>query len=307
MKNRTKWPHRVPILVAVSILGAKPSWGAGVKVTEANARLSLGLLAVDRARDLYNALDVVVQHIPPNCPSEDVCTPAIDLKNVSIGSIQFYCELFTDQPIEPDCFLQGMHEPRSLSFQLTDSAAQVTAAALDVVGNPYQSSDGLVTISCEADQCTVQGNAITSYWLNGSNFYFELHQYLTYGRAILKPPFFNEEARAFYDIFAVPEMDFGTYATKTLNTGGLDLRCSRFIASYYYYRYRCDWDVPVPDAPLLFPVDVTFSLDGDAATALYNGLDVPGPTREFHTSDELQIIICDPAHCDVRLRRPPID
>ena len=288
---------------------ASAAQGAGVTVFERTRQVTIGLAPVDSAGALYDALDVQVEYIPPDCPSEDVCTPAIYRKQVSRGLVQFYC----DRSTYDSCFLAGPYES-TLSFSLSDDAVATTAAALAVVGNPFRSSDGFVMISCDdPSSCQVHVAAINyEYWLDHNNFFWAQHQYGSYGRAVLAPFFVNDAAQAFYNIFDVPEQVRSDLASKSLRAGAFTITCYRSIAPYYVYRYRCNLDVPVADGPLAFPVDVTSVLTGDAASTLYNALDLPGPTKEFDTPDGLittdpvYSIICTPDECDLRVRRPPL-
>src|SRR5260370_13856880 len=166
-----------------------------------------------------------------------------------------------------------------LSFGLPGDAAAITAAALAVVGNPFQSNDGLAVISCDSSDgsCQVQATAIPEYWLDRGNFLFAQHQYGAYGRPVLRPFFVNDAAKVFYDIFDVPEQVTSEQGKKTLQAGGLNITCYRSIAPYFLYRYRCNLDVPVADGPLAFPADVTSVLVADSAAPFYPPLHLPRP------------------------------
>ena len=305
------------VLGSLALALPQPGLASHVQIFERSSELNIGLDPVDGSRALYDALDVAVEHTPPYCPPEDACQPGYDTKTVSRGQILFYCQVYTDPPMQgySVCALRGNYGPESISFDLSGDAAATTARALEVVGNPYQSSDGFVTLSCDSStHCLVQANAITEYWLDHGNFFFDQHQYYSYGRSFLWPFFVNDSARAFYEIFNVfEEVRPGDIAIKRLSAGNLHIDCYRAIASYYVYRYRCNCDVPVQDGPLSWPVDVTSTLDGAAASALYDALDIPGPPREFHTGDglysdeDLYSFVCTPDHCDLRIRRPPLN
>ena len=281
---------------------------AGVRVFERNHQMSIGVLPADGAGALYDALNVSIEFIPGYC-DEGTCVPPIYRKYVSSGTVAFYC----DRSSYDSCFLAGPYDSM-LSFGFSGDAAAATAQALAVVGNPFPSSDGLAVISCDSESnCMVQATAITEYWLDPNNFFFAEHEYGSYGRAVLRPFFVNDGAQAFYGIFDVPEQVTSELGTKTLQAGALNITCYRAIAPYFLYRFRCNPDVPVPEAPLAFPIDVTSTLVGDAAAALYNALDLPGPVKEFNTGDGLittdpvYSIICTPDKCDLRFRRPPLN
>jgi len=281
-----------------------------VKIFERSAVFYVTLVEQDRALALFDALDVPPQVIPGECYSEDVCYPTVVRKTVSSGPPEFYCVIDSDRS-RPYCQLEGNYST-ALSFTLSGSAASITANALAIVGNPYQSSNGLVSISCSDTECEVAANAITDYWLDHNNFFFAQHEYGGYGRSVLYPFTVNDEGERLHDVLNLPEDIYPDRATKTLRAGNFTVACTRFIASYYLYRYRCNWDVPIPNGPLAFPVNVTVSLSGDAATQIYDALDVPGPIKEFRTGDglysfdDLYAIVCAPDQCNIRIRRPPL-
>jgi hypothetical protein len=280
---------------------------AGVNVFERDGQINIGILPDDRAGALYDALNVAIEYIPGYC-NEGTCVPAIYRKHVSSGVVVFYC----DRSSYDSCFLAGPYDSM-LSFSFSGDAAAATSDALAVVGNPFQSSDGLAAISCNGDStCIVRATAITEYWLDHNNLFFAEHEYGSYGRAVLYPFFVNDGAQAFYDIFDVPEQVTDELGTKVLQAGALNITCYRAIAPYFVYRYRCNLDVPMPDGPLAFPVDVASTLAGDTAASVYNALDLPGPTKEFNigdgliTTEPVYSIICTPDKCDLRFRRPPL-
>jgi len=192
--------------------------------------------------------------------------------------------------------------PPPLGFMFEGEAAQIISGALDQVGNPFITPDGFASLACAGGNCQVQAQT-TGYWLDYNNFLYALHEYGGYGRTVLKPFFVNDDGEAFYDIFAVPEeIRTGDIATKHLRAGDLDILCYHSISSIYY-RYRCSWDVPY-SGTLPYPVDVTSTLVGDAAATVYSALDLPGPTREFQTSDTLYSVSCTVDQCDIHVRRP---
>jgi len=293
-------------ILVLTVLIISSAEAAGVAVFERDGRINIGLLPNDGAGAFYDALNVAIEYIPGYC-NEGTCVPPIYRKPVSSGVVVFYC----DRSAYDSCFLAGPYDSM-LSFGFSGDAAATTSDALAVVGNPFQSSDGLAAISCNGDStCMVRATAITEYWLDHNNFFFAEHEYGSYGRAVLRPFFVNDRAQAFYDIFDVPEQVTDELGTKVLQAGALNITCYRAIAPYFVYRYRCNLDVPVPDGPLAFPVDVTSTLVGDAAASLYNALDLPGAPKEFNTGDGLittepiYSIICSPDECDLRFRRPP--
>ena len=291
-------------ILVLAVLVSSFAEAAGVTVYERNRQINIGLLPGDAAGALYDALNVAIEYIPGYC-NEGTCLPAVYRKHVSSGAVVFYC----DRSTYDSCLLAGPYDSR-LSFAFSGDAAALTSEALAVVGNPFQSSDGLAAISCDGESCTVRATVITEYWLDHNTFFFAEHLYGSYGRAVLYPSFVNDGAQAFYEIFDVSERVTYDLGTKVLQAGALNITCYRAIAPYFVYRYRCNLDVPVPDGPLAFPVDVTSTLVGDAAASLYNALDLPEPTKEFNTGDGLittaavYSIICTPDECDLRIRRP---
>jgi hypothetical protein len=298
----------------VALAAPLPAIGSYVTIFEVNSAVDIILFGDDGARALYDALDIPAVHSPPQCPGEDACLPAQDTKTVSRGETLFYCFVYTDPPFQgvSTCYLDGHFGAQSISFDLSGDAATATAHALEVLGNPYQSNDGFVTFSCDSTtHCQVQGNAITAYWLDYNHFLFDEHEYHSYGRPVLKPFFVHDSAQAFYDALNVSEQVVGSHAIKQLDAGGLHVTCYRSLGPEVVY--TCYWDAPVQDGPLRWPVDVRSALDGDAASALYDALDLPGPIKEFHTGDglysdeDLYSIVCTPSHCDLRIRRPPLN
>ena len=130
---------------------------------------------------------------------------------------------------------------------------------------------------------------------------------------MLRPFTVNDEAARLHDVLNLPEDIYpGIERPRRSGPENFTVACTRFIASYYLYRYRCNWGVPIPDGPLAFPVNVTVSLSGDAATQVYNALDVPGPIKQFRTGDglysfdDLYAIVCTRDQCDIRICRPPL-
>ncbi len=282
-----------------------------VRVFESSSSLTIRLGEADEARALFEAIDVTPEFTPGDCPAEDVCYPATLTKTVSSGAVQFYCIVAVDGS-NPYCLLQG-HYSGTLSFNLTGDAGGITAAALARVGNPYQTSNGYATIACDDATCQVLGNAFTEYWLDGGNFIFALHQYGGYGRSLLRPSTYNDEAARLFDVLNVPEEVVpDDRVTKSLRAGDFLLVCTKSIASFYVYRFRCNTDIPIPDGPRTFPLNVTSTLSGLAASQLYDALDVPGPVKEFHSGDglysfdDLYDIVCTVDQCDIYIRRPPL-
>src|SRR5260370_39127490 len=126
------------LLGSLALALPQPGLASHVQIFERSSELNIGLDPVDGSRALYDALDVAVEHTPPYCPPEDACQPGYDTKTVSRGQILFYCQVYTDPPMQgySVCALRGNYGPESISFDLSGDAAATTAPALEVVANP---------------------------------------------------------------------------------------------------------------------------------------------------------------------------
>jgi hypothetical protein len=84
---------------------------------------------------------------------------------------------------------------------------------------------------------------------------------------LLEPSTYNDGAARLFDVLNVPEEVVpDDRVTKSLRAGDFRLVCTRSIASFYVYRFRCNADIPIPDGPRTFPLNVTSTLTGLAAS-----------------------------------------